>query len=152
MADLESKCDALWSSFGDLPGLYPKEYSIWYASHKKEYSSRIIVNKSGKSAKEIWNGLIVNYFKFPEVELSKSKVFISKLWHNIFARSYSIIDKENNRRTTARIPWYSFFLRPFFGGHIILTKIEENYCPQQPVEETHSPVLKSNELSYQLVN
>jgi hypothetical protein len=135
MVDLESKCDALWSSFGDLPGLFPKEYSIWHAAHKKDYSSRIIVNKNGKSAKEIWNGLIVNYFKFPEVELSKGNSFKIELWHNIFSKKYSIFDEENHRKTTAKIPWYSFFLRPFFGGHIIITKIEENYYSRKQSEE-----------------
>jgi hypothetical protein len=127
MTDLESKCDELYASFGDLPSSSSKEYSIWYSKHEGDYSTRIIINKEGKSAKDIWNQLSVKYFKFPEIELSKKNHFKTHLWHNIFSRKYFIIDEDKNRKTTAYIPWYSFLLRPLLGGHIIITRMKENY-------------------------
>jgi len=137
MAGLESKCDELYASFGDLPGISPKEYSIWHAKHKGDYSKRTIINKDGKSAKDIWSSLIVKYFKFPEIELSKTSRFKTHLWHSIFSRKYFIIDEDNNRKTTAYIPWYSFLLRPFLKGHIIVTKMKENYHSQESEEYAH---------------
>jgi hypothetical protein len=127
MTDLESKCDMVYGLFGDLPSSYPKEYKVWHSKHTEGYSSKILVNKSNESAKEIWAKLNLYYSKFPEMELSKENKFKSHLWNNLFSKKYYIIDKENNRKTTAYIPWYSFLLRPFLRGHIIIMKSKENY-------------------------
>jgi len=135
--DLESKCDELYSQWGDLPGVRPKEYSIWYGGSKEGSSYRVIVNKDKKKRKESWADLLINYFKFPEISLSKENKFKTKVWNNLFCSGFKVIDEEKNRRITAYTPWYSFLFRPFLGGDLIRVKLEENYYSSEQLSKPY---------------
>jgi len=133
MTNLESLCDGLYNQWATLPGVYPREYPIWFGGHNYDSSYKVIVDKSinndgkRKSRKESWRNLLVNYFKFPELDLSKNNKFDTKVWNTFLSSGYKVIDKQNNRKITAYTPWYSFLFRPFIGGDLIIVKVKENY-------------------------
>ncbi len=122
---LENKCDELYSQFGNLSGMYPEEYPIWFGGNNEKSFYNVIVNKNKKGRKNSWKELLTNYFKFPGLALSKENEFKSRVWNNFFGSGFKVIDKENKRKITAYTPWYSFLFRPFIGGDLILVKLKK---------------------------
>ncbi len=134
--NLETKCDELYSRFGDLPREHSTDYPIWFGGDNEKSIYRVLVNKDKKGRKDSWKNLLVNYFKFPELDLSKDNKLKTNVWNTFFCSGYKVIDEENNRKITAYTPWYSFLLLPFIGGDLIIVKLDKNYhSPKKTYEE-----------------
>lgn len=155
--NLESKFNKLSSDFADLPGRYPKEYPSRWSGDYGDIHYRILVNKSGKKIGDVWDDFLVSYFSFQGYNLQQESLkengekFNSNCEKfNSHSRNYwfgghgfEVIDKKNNRKITAHTPWYSFLLRPFFKGDLIIVKIKENYNSLKkaynPSKKVYSP-------------
>jgi len=127
MVNLENTCDALYSGIGNLPKL-PEQYSIWFGGHNENSTYRVIINRDKEPRKKSWDKLLAAiYFGFPELDLSKNSKFKTNVWNTFLGSGYKLMDEENNKKITAYTPWYSFLLKPFLGGDLIVVKYEKKH-------------------------
>jgi hypothetical protein len=118
MTNLETACDDFYNGFAGLPRTDPQTFTYWWGGS----NYNIFIERSNKQRREVWNELLPKYYTKYQLLASEDNGIQVKVRNTLFHSYCEIVDKNKNEKRIVYTPWYSAFLRLFFGGDLIIER------------------------------